>query len=86
MRFRSLLIMLCIVSRASADQAANGSNGVNVGVTGLTGANVPIGEVEDDRSGKAGYDSNTNSASKGDSTPGRRPSFRRVFAERHGGQ
>ncbi len=63
MRSGSLIIVLCIIGRAAADQAANGSNGVNARVTALTGASVPIGLVEDDRSGKAGYDSNANSAS-----------------------
>jgi hypothetical protein len=63
MRYASVFFVLCIAGRAAADQAANGSNGVNARVTGLTGANVPIGQVENKRSGKAGYDSNANSAS-----------------------
>jgi len=63
MRYGSLIIVLCMVGRAVADQMANGSNGVNARVTGLTGANIPIGQVENERPGKAGYDSNSNSAS-----------------------
>jgi hypothetical protein len=63
MRYGPFIVLLCIVSRAAADQAANGANGVNAKVTGLSGTNVPIAVVEDDRSGKAGYDSPANSAS-----------------------
>ena len=63
MHYMPLILALCMVSNAAADQAANGSNGVNARVTGLTGLNVPIGQVENWRSGKAGYDNNANSAS-----------------------
>jgi hypothetical protein len=65
MRYCSFIIVLCIVSRAAADQAANGPNGVNARVTGLTGGAGygVIAEVESDRPGKAGYDSASNSAS-----------------------
>src|SRR4051794_4982455 len=63
MRYGSLVITLLFAGSAFADQAANGPNGVNARVTGLTGTDVPVGMVESDRSGKAGYDSDANSAS-----------------------
>jgi hypothetical protein len=65
MRNWTFIIVLCIASRAAADQAANGRNGVNAQVTGLTGGGGRgvIGQVEDRRPGKALYDSNSNSAS-----------------------
>src|SRR3989304_8402513 len=65
MRYWSLIIVLCIVSPVMADQAANGSNGINSRVTGLDGSGgcCVIGQVENQRPGKAGYDSPSNSVS-----------------------
>ncbi len=47
-------MLLCGI--VSASQDSNGPNGINSIATGLTGAGIPIGQVEVDRPGKPGYD------------------------------